>query len=270
MNNTINIKRLGLLIRRQWLEFGKIYLISLVVLAGVLAGLYWLNRPVPGSIRSNVTDGFLHLSFRDPVFFVVAILFISITSSAYFSPMGQKSKAITELMIPSSTFEKFLSALFYSAGFSLVTYIAVFYLVDLSFCKYINNQFSELTKAYTLENDGHVFLLKDLRVKTIFSELSFKQYKAFSMLLFATSSVFLLGSVYFNRFQYIKTALFVVLFIALLTGIVYKTIGFLSSGTDGGYGLNLDKEENGFALGILFLTLVLWFITYIRLKEKEV
>ena len=40
MNNTFNIQRLGLLLKRQWLEFGKIYLITVAVALGVIITFY--------------------------------------------------------------------------------------------------------------------------------------------------------------------------------------------------------------------------------------
>jgi hypothetical protein len=90
MNNTFNINRFGLLVKRQWLDFGKIYLISLIVIAGILTGFYIFN--IPTALRNNRIndDGYFNMGFRIPLFLIMGFIFISVVSSSYFSCFGQK------------------------------------------------------------------------------------------------------------------------------------------------------------------------------------
>ncbi|RZL46113.1 MAG: hypothetical protein EOO93_26330, partial [Pedobacter sp.] len=64
MNNTFNINRFGLLLRRQWLDFGKIYLIILVVIIGVIIGFYAWYTPSPLKHNNFDNDGNLDMRFR--------------------------------------------------------------------------------------------------------------------------------------------------------------------------------------------------------------
>ncbi|RZL44582.1 MAG: hypothetical protein EOO93_27790, partial [Pedobacter sp.] len=138
MNNTFNINRFGLLLKRQWLDFGKVYLISLLVVVGALVGFYFYYIPSPFKENNFDYDGNLDMRFRYPIYLILGFLFISIVASSYFSLLGQKSRAILELMTPASTFEKFLSGVFYTTLVSFASYIILFYLIDLSFVKYLN------------------------------------------------------------------------------------------------------------------------------------
>ncbi|RZL57709.1 MAG: hypothetical protein EOO93_17695, partial [Pedobacter sp.] len=91
MNNTFNINRFGLLLKRQWLDFGKIYLISLVVVIGVIIGFYAFSAPLPSKTNNFDYDSNLDMRFRYPLFLILGFLFISIVASSYFSLLGQKS-----------------------------------------------------------------------------------------------------------------------------------------------------------------------------------
>lgn len=270
MNNTFNMNRFGLLLRRQWLEFGKIYLMSLVVLAGILIGFYFFNIPDFNRSLSRWDDhGHAQLSFRIPVFTAIGFLFITIEASAYFSAFGQKPKAIMELMTPASATEKFLCSILFSTVLSIISYLLIFYLIDAFFINYIN----ELWNNHKAMNYNTGKLIP-VSFSTLFDDLtSEREFKFLFALPFFFSSIFLLGSIYFNRFHYIKTAVSVT---ALLTFIVFLTIKFASWVTEGKSRISsVNSLEKDFVFTIFFwssvaLSLIIWLITYVRLKEKEV
>jgi hypothetical protein len=93
--------------------------------------------------------------------------------------------------------------------------------------------------------------------------------------LFVTS-IFLLGSIYFEKFHYIKTAISVMLFSGIGGYIFGKAAEFLMSNRRPiglprfliGRGTN--NLELIIMLVVLLLTVIFWAITYVRLKEKEV
>jgi len=273
MNNTFNIKRFGLLVKRQWLDFGKIYLIGLVVLTAVLSGFYIFNLPkVYNGIPAINIDGYVNLDFRYPVFVIVGFLFLTIEAGSYFNNLGQKPKAIIELMVPSSTFEKFLCGIFYTSIIGLLSYLLIFYLVDLSFCSYLERSFATLKFDYSTVVDGRQIHYNTIKVHHITAEMDIKEYWGLSALPFLISSVFLLGSVYFERFQYIKTAVSIVALISAVCYIGYKAIRLLTDGMISNGNQHMEKEDGMaliFAIAVV-LTLVFWLITFVRLKEKEV
>lgn len=268
MNNTFNFNRFGLLVKRQWMDFGKIYLGTLIVLAGIIFAFYWYFIPsaANGDILDN--DGNLDLRFRYGFFLMLGFLFISITSSTYFSNLGQKSRAIHELMIPASTFEKFMVGIFYTVVVTMLGYLLVFYLVDLGFVKYLNSNLDTFKSATPLKTP--LKTVDGLFNEVIDDQNYLKYCSAFFGFPFLITSIFLLGSIYFNRFHYIKTAISVVVFASASGYLIYKTGDLLTRNMTR---VNLHIKELDVLTWIFLvsttITLVLWFITYIRLKEKE-
>ncbi|WP_316797074.1 hypothetical protein [Pedobacter agri] len=271
MNNTFNINRFGLLLKRQWLDFGKVYLISLLVVVGALVGFYFYYIPSPFKENNFDYDGNLDMRFRYPIYLILGFLFISIVASSYFSLLGQKSRAILELMTPASTFEKFLSGVFYTTLVSFASYIILFYLIDLSFVKYLNmhlGEFKNTSKASSA-----------LTVDGFFDQiLSDKKYREYCVMFFGfpflITSIFLLGSAYFKNFHYIKTALITMVFSGFCVYVVFKASELLTKNMYRANYSGSEDSKNDILLGLLaataILTLIFWLITYVRLKEKEV
>lgn len=263
MNNTFNINRFGLLLRRQWLDFGRIYLIFLAVLTGAIALIFFMNVP----IGTEGGDKYINMYFRNPLFGIGGFFFISIAASGYFAVLGQKSRAILELMTPASTFEKFLAGVVYSALLSIISFLLIFFLVDLTFTAYLNSTFGDVQQTGSSETPVN-------GTKTLFEECwSALPFLKFTFAIpFLVTSVFLLGSVYFNRFHYIKTGVTLMLFSAIAGYIIARTGSYMMDGMiriGGPRFSDLDGMHYMF-LTTLLLTLIFWFITYIRLKEKEV
>jgi len=267
MNNTFNINRFGLLLKRQWLEFGKIYLISLVVLLGIVVGFYAYSIPSPFKNDNFDYDGNLDMRFRYPLFLILGFIFISIVASSYFNILGQKSRAILELMTPASVFEKFLAGVVYTALISLFSYLLIFYLTDLAFVKYLNGHLNAFNHPGIKEVEP---ILQE-----IFRGKEFTRYWVYFFALpFLITSIFLLGSIYFNRFHYIKTALSVMVFVGLASYIVVKfSVWLMENKVRHHYNFRNDGKDQ-ILLAILLttsiITVIIWAITYIRLKEKEV
>lgn len=256
MNNTFNIHRFNLLLKRQWLEFGKIFLITLLVATGVIIAFYGLTL-----LPLEKFDYIPHrLGFREPLFFIFGFLFISIIASSYFAHLGQKSKAIIDLLIPASTFEKFLAGFFFTSILSVVAFLLIFIITDWAFVAYIKSYF----------NKGNLEELAE--VKTFFSKNDISSFAPLYLAPFVVTSIFLLGSAYFNRFHYIKTSICVMLFSGTWTYIVMNTVEVLLSGK-----ASINRNGHGkeamewmlFAIIAVF-TLIVFYITYVRLKEKEV
>ncbi|RYG16817.1 MAG: hypothetical protein EOO07_12440 [Chitinophagaceae bacterium] len=259
MNNTFSIQRFGLLIKRQWLEFGKIYLISLVVVFGVILTFYGFG--LYSVLAENRPFDERELSFRFPLFLIFGFIFISIIASTYFAHLGQKPKAIIDLMLPASTFEKFMAGLLFTSVLSVISYILIFYVVDLAFV-------AKLRGLY--QND-------DQSMRYFFEKYNENVFKAVYFTPFFITSIFLLGSIYFEKFHYIKTAICVMIFSGIWAAIIAKSGKMLFEGkipVDNRH-MKLWFNEKNMAeiwvtLLIIALTLIFWSITYVRLKEKEV
>lgn len=282
MNNTFNFNRFWLLVKRQWLEFGKIYLISLLVVTGVIIGFYFYGLPEPdthttdpASIYNHDNEGFVYLYFRIPLFLVLGFMFISIIASGYFSLLGQKPKAIIELMTPASTLEKWLCGVLYTGVLSVFSFLLIFYLTDMVFVNYLQKIVGHISYTIPVEiNSAPQTIL--LSVKPFFVEFfSLGQIKTLVLTPIMITSVFLLGSVYFNRFHYIKTAVVVMLFCTALIYVI-RTVGFWLTANkvqdSASFGFRYSGNEifTYMLIGTVLITLFFWAVTFFRIKEKEV
>jgi hypothetical protein len=275
MNNTFSIQRFGLLLKRQWLEFGKIYLISLLVALGVIIAFYTFSiwPTLIGESGFNERD----LDFRLPLFIIFGFIFISIIASNYFAHLGQKPKAIIDLMIPASTFEKFLTGIFFTSILASVSFILIFYLTDLAFVSKLIalHQSSGSPISISNTNGKEIAALAPSYFFIENSELF--EFAAVYIIPFFVTSIFMLGSIYFHKFHYIKTAISVMIFSGIWSAIIFKTGDLLFEGK-----IMIDQEERNNAmfsrlnieilstLLLATLTLIFLSITYVRLKEKEV
>jgi hypothetical protein len=273
MNDTFNINRFGLLLRRQWLEFGKIFLITLGVAFGVIATFYTLNF-WPVFVYDSLS--YVSIGFREPLFVIFGFLFITVVASNYFAHLGQKPKTIIELLLPASTFEKFLASVVFTAILSVLGYILIFYLTDLVFMTKLRDIPTGINSGryYTQTVDG-----KELNIDRyvyLFDAMKNNMFLPFYIAPLFVTSIFLLGSIYFEKFHYIKTAISVMLFSGIGGYIFGKAAEFLMSNRRpiGLPRFLIGRGTNNLELIIMFvvllLTVIFWAITYVRLKEKEV
>ena len=271
MSNVFNFNRLCALIRRQWIAVGKIYMMSIVIIAGIFIAFYGFSISMSyEDLKTNPQLMASVLTFRQPLFYLLGLFFVTIISSSYFSDLGQKTKAIFELMIPASQVEKFLSALFYTIVVSISAYILLFFLVDLAFVSYLRSIGSSIT-TIQMEPGGQVVVDNWMYFFQI-EKSKFLPY--FYFLPFILNALFLLGSIAYQNYQYIKTAITMIIYIAVW---IITFIYVMKLTTDN----TIDIDNNNYfdekihslqlvlAIGI-FLTLIFWGLAFLKLKEKEV
>jgi hypothetical protein len=276
MNNTFNLQRFGLLLKRQWLEFGKIYLVSLVVALGVIITFYGFTL-WPFLIQTIKEPYEFRLNFREPLFLIFSFIFLSIIASNYFAHLGQKPKAIIDLLIPASTFEKFLTGIFFTSVLALASFIFLFYITDLAFITKLRDLYQDGARIVSYTDTEGDEIKKVDKLMYFFSKNAPNFFKPLYLFPFFVTSIFLLGSIYFNKFHYIKTAISLMIFSGILSATLFKAGGILFQGK-----IMIQQEDRNMNhlpqstvewLGLLLLAvliLIIWSITYIRLKEKEV
>lgn len=271
MSNVFNVNRLCALIRRQWISVGRIYLMSLIIIAGVFIAFYGVaifkNFE---DIKTSSNIGQDVLNFRIPLFFILGLFFITVVSSSYFSDLGQKTKAIFELMTPASSLEKFLTSIFYTIIVSLCAYFLLFFLVDLAFVSYLRSIGSSIT-TFETEQGGKVVIDNWMYFFKL-EKSEFLPY--FYFLPFILNALFLLGSIAYKNYQYIKTAITMIIYVAIW---IITFIYVMKLRTDNTIGLDngnyFDDKVHGLQLALaigIFLTLIFWGLAFLRLKEKEV
>lgn len=269
METTFNFNRFMLLVRRQWIGVGKIYLMAWGVLAGLLLFFYIFFAGSAG-YATNVESIVAMLEFRSSFFVFLGLFYMTIISSSYFSQLGEKAKASFELLLPASRLEKFMAALFYTAILATVSYILIFWIVDFGFVTYLKSKLISVTTTLQVESGPAV----ETQLLVNFYQIPFpKEVYYFIFLPYLLGSIFLLGSIYFRNFQYIKTAISLFAYVILFAFCMYKASRWFLGGTI--------SQGNGFwesrstvfmvvCIGGIVLTLLLWTVAYLRLKEKEV
>jgi hypothetical protein len=205
--------------------------------------------------------------------------------STIFAELGDKAQGIAWLSVPASAPEKLLCGLLFSVAAFFIVYTLLFYLVDIPVV-WLANRLN--VRDHRMWPGGYA--VDPTIVFNVFrgeadQELD-RQSHVFLLGYFAVQSAFVLGSVYFSRYAFIKTAVGVLVFI-LLFMIVQKYI-LETTLPEGWHRNQLAWERNRgttelqairlpvFLSGVLGFAilygppLVFWVATYFRLKEKEV
>ena len=271
MNQTFSFHRVGLLIAKHWSENKKRYLLSVLAFMGLL--IVWFLFVMLTDNDYPMAEGFQQISYLFSLF--IAGTFYA---SQQFSELGSKGRGSNFILVPASATEKLLCGLFYTFVAFFVVFTAAFYAVDALMVG-IANAVNPLPEPTPVAN---IFKTSEPRADQ-------NENLYFLLIFFTVQSAFLLGSVYFEKYSFIKTSIsLALLFFAFFTLFYYLHEGLLPD--NGGYHKGFltsyriysDTGENkliqlphwiGNVLKFLFLyavTPLLWLVMYHRLKEKEV
>lgn len=283
MNNTFKMTRLGFLLRKQGIEYRKIYFATTVILFGLIALIYAFSILTDSYSRMQIPHDnyellrFSSLTFREPVLIISGMFYLCFLSGHYFSNLDKASTAIQELTLPVSTTERLVCSFLLSTVLTTLTFVVVLLVVDTSAVSILRESYKGIdiesiqkqvrsTNYYGYENRaGFKFILQALDVKLL---------TVFPLFALFISSVFTLGSIYFSRLSFMKTSFVVVLFlggVTLITTFLSKTI------RKGYFHVQDTNQDYAPVLSILFNAVIVillvgsvWAAIYFRLKEKEV
>ncbi len=280
MNQTFELSRWGKLVTLHWVENRKRYLLAIPAIAGLM--LAW-DSFVLIMDKSNPMETFYqYMTFYWGLYFVGCLY-----ASMIFSQLGNQAQGIGYLGVPASHFEKLLCALLFSVVLFFLMYTLIFYLVDIPMVE---------VARHVIEKDHHRLMFNGysaspLHVYNVFTgesgPIPDREKHIFLLAFFAIQSMYVLGSVYFPRYSFIKTTVVVLL---LIFGYMILEIKILGSTLPTGWNVNLLMEWwevsarpherivslAPWAVGTIgffvkfSLPLLIWVITYFRLKEKEV
>lgn len=269
MNPFFSLKRFSLLVLKHWADNRKRYGLTVLAFIGLLITWFvfaWLTGVDAPMARELQMVTFFFSLFAVGTFY----------ASQYFSHLGSRAKGINFLLVPASALEKLLCSLLYTVFLFFIVFIAAYYLVDFLMVA-IAGRFTGAGKPAVV-NVFRVIVLRFNKDTTL----------NFLLFFFSVQSAFLLGSVYFEKYSFIKTIIggFVAGFIlfcflylfneALLPEGDYPR-GFLT-----GYRVYVDGVHDRFIkapawIGHLFHFVLMyavapfaWIVTYFRLKEKQV
>lgn len=282
MNQIFSLNRWLLIIRKHWSENQKKYTLGLLALTGIM--IVWFIFNIIMQPYDAMDD-----TIQYGTYFVGLFIVGCLYGSTLFSELSSKPKGINYLSVPASHFEKTLSALLYGVVVFFVCYTVIFYVADFIMVKIAN----AVSYAYWEKHhsDGQAFSPR--KVVNVFwgneraGRVSINIAFLFILAYFAIQSAFILGSVYFEKFSFIKTALALIavfLFIIVFTNKVLGSFTPSGSFNDGfsiyhlyGTGdtdkiIRLPEWINSIVLFLLKYAFapVFWIVTYFRLKEKEI
>jgi hypothetical protein len=272
MNQFFSFNRFSLLVSKHWADNKKRYLLSVIAFMGLL--IVWFvftmlvdsSNPI-GKDMQMITYYFL--------LFVVG----SFYANQYFRDLGSRAKGINFLLVPASAFEKILCSLLYTVILFIVVFTAAFYLVDALMVA--------IAKSFLVVDIPN----KEQGLANVFEvgKLPFDGESNIHILLifFAIQSAFLLGSVYYGKYSFIKTIIsgFVVFFMFFCSFyFLYDLMpeGGYSNGFFTSYRINNPGKDDylvripGWLGQTLYYLLMygiapfFWIVSYVRLKEKQV
>ena len=275
MNQTFSFQRFSLLVAKNWAENKKRYLLSLVAYISLVFVWY---------VFVMLTDE-SHPMARNlqEVTFLFSLLLIGpFFASQFFSELGSKTKATSYLMVPASNLEKLLCGILYVTVLFLILFIVAFYFVDF-IAVLIANAFHPSYNGVTTVNGVQV----SAQAANIFKVGKPSDNIAFYFLttFFAVQSVALLGSVYFQKYSYIKTVISLTLILLISAFLVFEVMGSILPSPAFFSGveyrifdgekmkiIELPQWSQKLVEYLMFFgfTIVFWVATYFRLKEKEV
>ena len=279
MNNIIDLKRLDMVFRKDFLENGKWYLLLFLTMTGILGAiLIWrsvlLYNGISEGYDTDVNTGLLiFTSFLFPVF---GILF----ASTMMKPMNNKVKRISYLISPSSNLEKYLSrwiivTIGYIIAFFISFWIADAIRVGICSARYpeLDIHFLNLGKLIYPGKGGNPgnYLFYDSSHFNI----------AISAYLFF-QSIFILGSTFWEKATFIKTFSAGVIITIVLILICRWTI-LLSYGDFNTFfnmlnsfesqmagHVDQNKASTGITVVLSVCALINWTLAFFRFRESEI
>ncbi|MDO6435377.1 hypothetical protein Q4E93_32475 [Flavitalea sp. BT771] len=280
MNQTFDFGRWWMLVGGHWAENRKRYLLALLAMGGLLMAWYGFLLAIDKFGPLNL---FLQYTAYHCGLYVVGCLY----ASTIFAELGSKARAIQYLSIPASHLEKLMCGILFGVVLFFLAYTLVFYLVDIPMVSMANDIIAREHQHWpgTMSPIGKVEVLNLWNNQ--WAPMPDKQYHLILLGYFVVQSAFLLGSVYFKRWGFIKTIVTILLcwlvFILFMgkglqeflpEGWHYDTplqwINFSTPGPPQFVRLPPSLERILIFLIQYSIAPMLWFITYFRLKEKEV
>lgn len=281
MNQTFNLNRWQMLVGGHWAENRKRYLLALLAMGGMLTAWYGFLLAIDKFGPLNL---FIQYSAYHCGLYIIGCLY----ASTIFAELGDKARAIQYLSVPASHLEKLLCGILFGVVLFFLAYTLIFYMVDIPMVSMANRIIAREHQHWpgTMEPIGNVEVLNLWNNQ--WAPMPDKRFHLILLGYFAIQSTFLLGSVYFARWAFIKTI--VALLVFWLSFILIMDKGLRGWLPEGWHVDSMLQWANNTSLEgpIQFVRLpatfervmifliqysippVLWIITYFRLKEKEV
>lgn len=270
MNNIFDINRFFKLVRRQWLSNSKEYLLIVGVLLAILLYFYGDFAYEVFYNPNNLDLETIYRGFRGTrvsLFMILGVLYLTYIASSSYKRYGKSSSMIPEILLPASQFEKFLNSWLFSFLFAFALYITLFFVLDVSFMSYIRGHFTSTHTYYWGDQKIVEDNISYFSALITSENMGLKYWYTIAIVL---NAFFMLGGIFFSKLQFIKSIVSFALYFAVFVLLFYLVQRFLF---DGQLFLEGNKSvENPIVISSILgwsLSIFLWIITFVRLKEKE-
>jgi hypothetical protein len=280
MNQTFDFTRWWMLVERHWSENRRRYGLAMLAMAGLLIAWYTFLMIMDDYAPLNTV-----LQFT--AYYCGLYLVGCFYASTLFAELGDKAQGTNYLSLPASHLEKLLCAIFFGVFLFFIAYNLLYYIVDIPMVHIANRIIAEKHQVWPGTNTQ----IGTVDVLNVFTESGPPfwdgQYHVFMTVYFSVQSAFILGSVRFTRYSFLKSI--VAVLICFLGGIFVLNKGIeahLPSGwrldnlfewvqypavEDTGVVRLSDWIETALMILVRFSPpLILWVIAWYRLKEKEI
>jgi len=188
------------------------------------------------------------------IYYYISLFVLGAGISGLAFPAFRKSeKAINYLTLPASALEKFLSFLLLTSVGFLIVYTLIFIIFDVGAIFIFNIRYPEYSQEYFSMHWRHI-------PETL-------------PVYFILNAIFLFGAATFSRFQHFFTVFIFLLAslgsFAIVTSVImlYRYVTLNESNMNLG---SLEMANTIKHIIIYCLIVFLWFISYLKLKEKEI
>ena len=268
MNQDFSFKRVWMLIQKQGTENAKLYGVGALALFGLLAfaiAIFWIADPDTEPPVSTYDEEKLFTIFSFGLW-----LAGSVFASMSFSMLGSKEKGVHWLMFPATHFEKLICAIFYTTVVFGLAYFLFILILDPLAVAYVSGKPGYRLKRIDWNNPDGIGRVWPFLVLTFLG----------------IQALYVLGSVYFKQFSFIKTTVVAAIIISIFIWYVFGLRDAFFDNERFNY-LTLEKRDysshtikiyelSSFGDKLMKFLLwgmwcpVFWTITWFRLKEKEI
>lgn len=280
MNNIFNIKRFGLVLRKDLMENWRRYALLFLTMLGIMALiLIWQSLEHYSSVARNSYHNPNHnqvlLTTLSFIFVICGLLF----ASTFMNPMNNKIKRISWLVTPASNLEKYMSRWIIITVCYIILFFVAVCIVDSLRVGICSIRYPELDVNFLNWNE----LIK--QNNNFISDAVFDNRYLFALAFcgyFFHQSIFVLGSTFWEKSSFIKTftaiavinyLFFQLCYLAII--IFYDNIHEFGNVLDSF--ASLKKGDINPERGITYIscilstfTLINWTLSYFRLRESEI
>lgn len=276
MNQTFSLTRFSMLTGMHWMENRKRYYLFALATTGVMIAWYGFVLAMFGHDSELL---FIQFATYYWGLYFIGLLY----ASTLFAGLNSKPQAISYLSVPASHLEKSCCAILFGVFGFFVVYTLLFYIVDIPMVRIYN----ELYPGGLMKKEDAAFVYNIFTAEGgIIPE---REFHLFLFSFFSIQAMFILGSVYFTRYAFIKATVAILLFalvvIVFITKVVENNlpdhwristmIEWVQWDALQSHHIRVVRlsqwTERLLTTGLICgVPVFFWCVTYFRLKEKEV